>query len=193
MDFNVEGLRQQFEDIRSGWSIGAYEKDQWNDMFQTIKWISCDGQHILYMCNILAQEAFQNTISQRRIWMIFLAPKRMLQWCMIILNCTLRCQSDKMTSTFRTVRTVMQVFDKHWWHFVPYGSIMEGPKLEKMKISCVVKISWCVWRRCWTKNWRIWKSYNHQGIDKIVRLDMTHMHGWWWSFSLRYTNWEGYG
>ena len=57
--FNVERTRQQFEEICSGWGVGASEEDQWNDMFQTIKWEPCDGQHILYACNILAQEAFQ--------------------------------------------------------------------------------------------------------------------------------------
>jgi hypothetical protein len=59
MNFNVEETRQQFEEIRSGWGIGASEEDQWKDMFQTIKWEPCDDQHILYACNVLAQETFQ--------------------------------------------------------------------------------------------------------------------------------------
>ena len=29
------------------------------DMFKTIKWEPCDGQHILYACNVFTQEAFQ--------------------------------------------------------------------------------------------------------------------------------------
>lgn len=28
-------------------------------MFQTIKWEPCDGQYLLYACNVLVQEAFQ--------------------------------------------------------------------------------------------------------------------------------------
>ena len=59
VDFNVEGTRQQFEEIRSGWGVGASKEDQWNDMFQTIKWVPCDGQRILYVCNVLTQEKFQ--------------------------------------------------------------------------------------------------------------------------------------
>jgi hypothetical protein len=37
VDFNVEGTRQQFEEICSGGEVGASEEDQWKDMFQTIK------------------------------------------------------------------------------------------------------------------------------------------------------------
>ena len=52
VDFKIEGTRQQFEVACSGWDIGAFEDDQWKNMFQTIKWEPCDGQYILYACNV---------------------------------------------------------------------------------------------------------------------------------------------
>ena len=74
VDFNVVDGRNHFEKVWKNWPEGGTE-EKLEKMMRTIMWEPCDGQHIVYACNVLAKEAFaageiteeeQNNIFRRR-------------------------------------------------------------------------------------------------------------------------------
>ena len=58
VDFNVVDGRNHFEKVWKSWPKGATNNEKLGKMMKTIMWEPCDGQHIIYACNVLVEEAF---------------------------------------------------------------------------------------------------------------------------------------
>ena len=58
VDFDVLNGRDDFEKVWKSWPEGATNKEKMENLMKTIMWKPCDGQHIVYACNVLAEEAF---------------------------------------------------------------------------------------------------------------------------------------
>ena len=90
VDFNVADGRNHFENVWKSWPEGGIEEEKLEKMMRTIMWEPCDGQHIVYACNVLAEEAFaageitedkRNNIFRRRkaIPVVYNNPKMYIE------------------------------------------------------------------------------------------------------------------
>ena len=58
VNFELNDTRDQFERVWKSWPVGTSDDEKLHNMMQTIMWEPCDGQHILYACNVIAERAF---------------------------------------------------------------------------------------------------------------------------------------
>ena len=58
VEFNVVDGQNHFEKVWKSWPKGGTNDEKLEKMMKTIMWEPCDGQHIVYACNVLAEDAF---------------------------------------------------------------------------------------------------------------------------------------
>ena len=90
VNFNVADGQNHFEKVWKSWLEGGTEEEKLEKMMKTVMWEPYDGQHIVYACNVLAEEAFavgeiieeeRNNIFRRRnaIPVVYNNPKMYIE------------------------------------------------------------------------------------------------------------------
>ena len=72
VDFNMRGGRDQYFEVLRKWPEGRTAEEKQESLMNSIIWEPCDGQHIVHVCKVLAEEICAcGNITEEKMKIIF--------------------------------------------------------------------------------------------------------------------------